>query len=63
MDKPKDILDGFSVQCARLQIDHDLFYDLFRRSKGRIDLFEQLALIFFQDFGPLAPRQLNFPIL
>ena len=49
MDKPKEILSGFWDQCARLQMDHDLFYALFMSGQGRIDLFREVAPMFFGD--------------
>jgi hypothetical protein len=53
MDDPKDILSGFWDQCARLQIDHDLFYGLFMSGQGQIDLFQQVAPMFFADLHRL----------
>ena len=43
MDKPKEILSGFWDQCARLQMNHDLFYALFMSGQGQIALFQQVA--------------------
>lgn len=53
MDKPKEILDRFYDQCARLQMDHDLFYALFMSGQGRINLFQEVAPMFFADLHRL----------
>lgn len=53
MDKPKDILGGFWDQCTRLKMTHDLFYALFMSGRGQIDLFQQVAPMFFQDLHGL----------
>jgi hypothetical protein len=49
----RDILGGFWDQCARLQMDHDLFYALLMRGQGQIDLFQQVAPMFFADLHRL----------
>jgi len=49
MDDPKDILSRFWDQCARLQMDYDLFDGLFMRGNGQIELFQQVAPMFFAD--------------
>ena len=53
MDKPKEILSGFWDQCARLKMDHDLFYALFMSGQGQIELFQQVAPMFFADLHRL----------
>jgi hypothetical protein len=53
MDEPKEILNGFWDQCARLKMDHDLFYALFVSGQGQIDLFQQIAPMFFGDLHRL----------
>jgi hypothetical protein len=53
MDKPKEILSGFWDQCARLQMDHDLFYALFMSGQRQIALFQQVAPMFFTDLHRL----------
>jgi hypothetical protein len=58
MYEPKDILTGFALQCARLQIDHDLWVDLFESGQGRIDLFKEAASIFFEDLARLIRESL-----
>jgi hypothetical protein len=49
MDEPKQLLDGFWNQCVRLQIDHDLFHALFVSGQRQIELFQQVAPMFFGD--------------
>jgi hypothetical protein len=53
MDKPNEILSGFWDQCARLQMDHDLFCALFMSGQGQIALLQQVAPMFFADLHRL----------
>ena len=53
MDKPNEILSGFWDQCARLQIDYDLFCALFMSGQKQLDLFQQVAPMFFLDLHRL----------
>jgi hypothetical protein len=49
MDDPKELLTAFWNQCARLQMDHDLFHALFMNEQRQIELFQQAAPMFFGD--------------
>jgi AbiU2 len=49
MDNPKELLTAFWHQCARLQMDHDLFHALYMSGQRRIELFQQAAPMFFGD--------------
>jgi hypothetical protein len=49
MDDPKELLIAFWNQCARLQMDHDLFHALFMNEQRQIELFQQAAPMFFGD--------------
>jgi len=53
MDKPNEILSGFWDQCARLQMDYDLFCALFMSGQKQLDLFQQVAPMFFLDLHRL----------
>jgi hypothetical protein len=53
MDKPNEILSGFRDQCARLQMDYDLFCTLFMSGQKQLDLFQQVAPMFFRDLDRL----------
>jgi hypothetical protein len=53
MDKPNEILSRFRDQCARLQVDYDLFCTLFMSGQKQLDLFQQVAPMFFRDLDRL----------